>query len=245
MVSALTAKHLCTILFSTLQFFRKKVFGNFWYASGTPSQLVSYLQKKRLTVPEIFLHQLGYLSLRPGNSERHYVQDYPNTAGKISLAKSVLKSDFKSSSEANLVLRQVKEALTMRAPDMLVREFNKLLSELSYSYFPPKQSKQSEAETPGAPETREKLIEGFYSGKIFTLFYAIGLEQQAEKQGYLGRSDFVVRYGGNTWVIEVKVNHPKKAIKHWRTLPWSRSRNKITPGAVIIQFYWESASGGG
>jgi hypothetical protein len=223
--------------FSTLQFFTAKKFGNFWYGSGTPSQLVSYLEKNRLTVPEfnkrevelndilnpdlemrddpeIFLHQLGYLSLRPSKTDQYYILDYPNTEVKMSLARSVLKSDFKSHKEAAVAWKQVGKALARRDPNMLVKEFNILLSKLSYSYFPPKQATATEAtETSVSPHPFEKLSEGFYCGKIFTLFYALGVEQQAEVQSSIGRADFVVTYGGNTWVIEVKVNHKEEGDK--------------------------------
>ncbi|MDR2198864.1 MAG: PD-(D/E)XK nuclease domain-containing protein [Deltaproteobacteria bacterium] len=213
------------------------MFDNFWYGSGTPSQLVSYLEKNRLTIhefnkrevrrnsiinpdlvarynPAVFLQQLGYLSLRSGKSEQYYILDYPNTEVRTSLARSVLTSDFKAEVESELVLTRVKEALTKRAPDMLVREFNKLLSELSYNYFEPKQDKPTDApETSGSAKDFEKISEGLYCGKIFTIFYALDVEQKAEKQGNLGRADFVVTFGGNTWVIEVKVNHKEEGDK--------------------------------
>jgi hypothetical protein len=206
--------------FSTLQFFRKKMFVNFWYGSATPEQLVNYLQKNRLTVPEfdkievnrdniinpvlemrydpaVFLQQLGYLSLRTGNSNQDYILDYPNTEVRLSLARSVLINDFQSDKEAKLVCKQVGEALTRRTPDMLVRAFNRLLSKLSYTYFPPKQENLTDVmKTTVSPKPFEKFSEGFYRGKIFTLFYALGVVQQAEARGNLGRADFVLTYGG-------------------------------------------------
>ncbi|MDR2198445.1 MAG: ATP-binding protein [Deltaproteobacteria bacterium] len=223
--------------FSTLQFFRKKMFDNFWYGSATPERLVNYLRKNRLTVhefdkmevsrnniinpvletrydPAVFLQQLGYLSLRTGNSKQDYILDYPNTEVRMSLARSVLINDFQSAIEAKHVCKMVGEALTRRTPDTLVREFNRLLSKFSHSYFPPKHTNLTEElKTTLSPQPFEKLSEDFYRGKIFTLFYALGVVQQAEARGNLGRADFVLTYGGNTWVIEVKVNHKEEGDK--------------------------------
>ncbi|MDR1793668.1 MAG: hypothetical protein LBR36_09590, partial [Bacteroidales bacterium] len=77
--------------YSTLLFFAKKRFSNFWFESGTPSVIANYLKDRCLTVepfrdfpismefaenpgeidnasPEKFLYQSGYLTLREGTT---------------------------------------------------------------------------------------------------------------------------------------------------------------------------------
>ncbi|MDR1792417.1 MAG: AAA family ATPase, partial [Bacteroidales bacterium] len=95
--------------YSTLLFFAKKRFSNFWFESGTPSVIANYLKDRCLTVeqfrnfpismefaenpgeidnasPEKFLYQSGYLTLREGITD-DYSLDYPNTEVLNSMSK--------------------------------------------------------------------------------------------------------------------------------------------------------------
>ncbi|MDR1792400.1 MAG: AAA family ATPase, partial [Bacteroidales bacterium] len=95
--------------YSTLLFFAKKRFSNFWFESGTPSVIANYLKDRYLTVeqfrdfpismefaenpgeidnasPEKFLYQSGYLTLREGITD-DYSLDYPNTEVLNSMSK--------------------------------------------------------------------------------------------------------------------------------------------------------------
>ncbi|MDR2198467.1 MAG: PD-(D/E)XK nuclease domain-containing protein [Deltaproteobacteria bacterium] len=86
----------------------------------------------------------------------------------------------------------VKTALSRRDPFLLVTEINLLLASLPHQYY-----------------EKNKRNEGFYSSKIFLLFYIIGLDPLAEKSGNPGASDFVINYEEKSWVIEVKVSPNK------------------------------------
>jgi hypothetical protein len=109
------------------------------------------------------------------------------------MALHLLESYFNSAQIAGDVCKRLNKALTERNPELVVNEFNLLLSDIPYDYF-----------------KTGKRDEYFYCSHIFTLFYALNLYFQAEKHGNFGISDFIVKAGDQTWVIEVKVSHDDK-----------------------------------
>jgi hypothetical protein len=206
--------------FSTVLFFDFKEFDNFWFNSGTPEQLVSFLRQIRLNdeeskrfdmeefrglsirrdrittprsdrfhEPETYLYQLGYLSLRPGTTEQDFVLDYPNAEVRQSMGLRLLESYYKSPRAAEGAIQHVLNALSQRDPVALVIEINILLSSLPYDDL-----------------KDGKLSEGQYRRDIFTLFYGAGLDPRAESHNIVGRSDVVLKYGGQAWVIELKTS---------------------------------------
>ncbi|MDR2339739.1 MAG: AAA family ATPase, partial [Deltaproteobacteria bacterium] len=98
---------------SILCLFESKEFRNFWYRTGIPNQLKSFLRNRHLKIkqfrnysiskeriespsdnrfndPEAYLFQLGFLSLRPCDSEDYYLLDYPNVEVRKSLKRRIL-----------------------------------------------------------------------------------------------------------------------------------------------------------
>ncbi|MDR2199488.1 MAG: ATP-binding protein [Deltaproteobacteria bacterium] len=202
--------------YSTLLFLDTKMFDNFWFDSGTSGQLISYLNENNLTFeqfrgaeidrakilspkwdgdedPEIYLYQAGYLSLRPGPSDYEFRLDYPNTEVKMSISRLLVESFLGSDKNARTMRYNVVSALSNSDPSLLVNEINILLSAL-----------------PGEHYKIEKRNEGFYCSKIFILFYILGLDPLAEKSGNLGVADFIINFGGRSWIIEVKMSPDEK-----------------------------------
>jgi len=112
-------KHRLYNPYSTLRFFFHKRFSNYWIESGTSSMFVDYLKSNKLSVeqfrnysvsedffdnsteiekaiPESFLFQTGYLSLREGKEDM-FALDYPNT--EVRNALSMLVSQYISSGQ--------------------------------------------------------------------------------------------------------------------------------------------------
>jgi hypothetical protein len=199
--------------FSTLRFFTAKRFDNFWFNSGTPEQLISFLKKRPLSVaefrgisvsrhrvlnpssdrfydPAIFLYQLGYLSLRPSQDPKGFKLDYPNVEALETLSLRVLESLFDSAQMAEDVGESLRKAAIARDPAALVSEFNKLLSRVPYDDC-----------------GEVSLNESFYLGQMLTLLYAARFSTYAELQGKPGRSDLAFELAGQIWVLEIKLNH--------------------------------------
>jgi hypothetical protein len=59
-------------------------------------------------------------------------------------------------------------------------------------------------------DTSTDHTENFYRHLVFTLFYAMSLNLQAEVHGNLGRSDLELVHEGQAWVFEIKISYNEK-----------------------------------
>jgi hypothetical protein len=201
--------------FSALNFFEMKQFDNFWFDSGSPKQLISFFQNNKhkledfrairvmrelvanpindiIKYPELFLLQLGYLSLRHSPIKGTYLLDYPNKEVRDSMSMHLMMNYFKRPMDALKALILVKEAVMERDPTKFVEQINNIMIELPYDYF-----------------QTGKRDEYFYGPMFFLIFSATGLAFQAEKHGHFGRSDFIINYDDITWVVELKVSNAR------------------------------------
>jgi hypothetical protein len=207
---------------SVMSLFKNKKFGNFWFETATPKQLISFLEKSRFPLeyfhklsvrldnitsptfdrfrePEIYLFQLGYLSICPGESkeENKVILDYPNKEVIQSLSRSIMQSVFNLIKTADDVSEAVLKALEGKNPGVLIKQINKLFSKLPYDDQGTKLKPRDE---------------GFYRSQLFTLFYGLDQNPGLEIHGNWGRSDITVSLGDVTWVFELKYC-PKKSDK--------------------------------
>jgi hypothetical protein len=136
---------------------------------------------------------LGYLTIKSRPSKTEFILDYPNTEVKMSMALRILESYFNSAQIAEDACKRLNKALTDRNPELVVNEFNLLLSYIPFNYF-----------------SAVKRDEYFYCSHIFTLFHALNLYLKVEKHGDFGLKDFMVEAGDQSWVIVAKVSHKYK-----------------------------------
>jgi hypothetical protein len=160
------------------------------------SDSIEYPDYDRFNDPAAYLFQLGYLSLRPCDSEDDYLLDYPNVEVRQSLARVILENYCETDDRAPILCPSIMKALLERNPTFLIDELNKLFATIPHEYYEQKWHID--------PIGRD---EGFYCAQIFLLFYSLNLNFHSEKHERLGRADFVVHAGTQTWVIEVKVSH--------------------------------------
>jgi hypothetical protein len=214
--------------FSTLCFFDKQEFRNFWMKSGTSKLIADYMKTEKLTVeqfrnfsiskdfadepgeldstpPEGFLYQGGYLTIRE-EKEEEYILDYPNrevlNAMSALLARNILSADKSFEDLRTLLLT----ALSKKNIKTLTVALNALLANIPYDDFAT------------AGEIRAMINdyaftarEWLYRSSILAFLRGCGVVVSAEAHTNLGRSDLVVRYGGNTFVMELKVAYePEK-----------------------------------
>ena len=208
---------------STLLFFRRKEFDNYWFESGTPNQLISFFKEMTLTFdgfhniltdkkdlkspaedrfsdPAAYLFQLGYLSIRPGGTETEYLLDYPNEEVRESMKRRLFESLFRSLTDAKKARADLIEAFSKRDPAGVVDVVNRALSRIDHL--------DHGVLKPAENENEEETIlknEYFFRSHIKTLFYGAGLEPRSEVHGNLGRADLIVTSPLQTWVIELKV----------------------------------------
>ena len=144
--------------FSTLDFFQKKAFLNFWMASGSTSMIAKYLKTQNLTVeqfrnlpvsedfltnsveidkakPESFLYQTGYLSLREGISDDLSL-DFPNNEVLNSMSAMLAENILDDHNDNFTYCRiDLLAGLMTSDCDKIVAVFNRLLASIPYDDF--------------------------------------------------------------------------------------------------------------
>jgi hypothetical protein len=223
--------------YSTLLFFTQKKFRNNWFSSGASSRLPSYLKTIHLTVdqfignaitidqlsspsvsrkkidPKVYLYQLGYLSLRPGDKKDIFTLDYPNTEVKLSMIRMLMENSFDDEDRIEKLYSDLQDAAEKRDPVMLVKTFNRMLNAIPYGYrakkSKPKYKTPIEVDVP-LIEIKKKIKkhdEAYYRDLLIALAFGAQLNPLAEVHTSMGRSDLILNSPNVTWVIEVKVKH--------------------------------------
>jgi hypothetical protein len=206
--------------YSTLCFFKEKHFSNFWFDSGTPKFIADYMKNKKLTVeqfrnlqvsddfarnpgnvdttlPEGFLFQSGYLTLRPGITNA-FSLDYPNTEVLNSMSNLLTQNIF--AENINNIQTNLLSALMYGDVKELITVFNILLASIPFDDFA-NAAKQSIKTNRYEFSTQEWL----YRSNIFSFLRGCGITVFAEMHTNKGRPDIVIFHKGKTWVIEIKV----------------------------------------
>ena len=205
--------------YSTLTFFAKKNFLNYWMETGRSKFIADYMKDRHLTVeqfrnfpismdfaqspgdadttpPEGFLYQCGYLTLRPGITDDLSL-NYPNTEVLNSMSALVSQNILRDKDEDYSRCRSnLLEALMSIDYNMIVDVFNRLLASIPYDDF--------------ASAARQNIYkfpaqEWLYRSTILAFLRGCGVVVIAEMHTNLGRPDLVISHKGKTWVIELKV----------------------------------------
>ena len=234
--------------FSTLNFFAKKEFLNFWMKSGTPKMIADYMKTRNLTVeqfrkfpvsrtfvdepgdmdatpPEGFLYQGGYLTIREG-AINEFELDYPNTevlnAMSALLAQNILPAD---NSFGNLQTGLL-TALIKNSVSTLTSTLNALLASIPYDDFAGA-GKLNIMVNDYPFQTQEWL----YRSTIIAFFRGCGVVVLAEMHTNLGRADLVITHRGNTYVVELKVAYKSAdvPVKLAEAVEQMRLKNYLAP----------------
>ena len=207
--------------FSTLLFLDKKVFFNYWMDSGKPKFIADYLKNRNLTVeqfhnlpvskdfvkspgdvdstlPEGFLYQSGYLTLRHGITDDLSL-DYPNTEVLNSMS-ALLSQNILPENTYHFSRNDLLSALMYEDIEKLITVLNSLLASIPYDDF-------SAAARRSISDNNYQIKpqEWLYRSTILAFLRGCGVAVVAEMHTNLGRADLVVSHKGKTWIIEIKV----------------------------------------
>ena len=242
--------------YSTLTFFHKKLFINYWIHTGKPKFIADYLKSRNLTVeqfrnfpithdfaespgdvdstpPEGFLYQSGYLTLRVAK-EGNYTLDYPNIEVLNSMSALVTQNIFQNKGyDSGSYNRRLIHALQNNDYELFKNALNTLLASIPYDDF----SKAAE-ECILIHNYKFPAQEWLYRSSILSFLRGCGVVVEAELHTHLGRPDLVISYNGNVWIIEIKVayqnqNTEKKAEEALRQII-DKQYAKPYPNAVSI-----------
>jgi hypothetical protein len=233
--------------YSTLTFFEKKLFLNFWIDTGRSKVIAEYLKNRSLTVeqfrnlpvsidfaespgdmdstpPEGFLYQGGYLTLRMGTNDR-LLLDYPNTEVLNSMSK-LLTQNIVSENAYNNYRNTLLSALDDKDTDKLVLVLNRLLASIPYDDFT-----QAINQNFVFNDFKFPVQEWLYRSSILSFLRGCGVDVNPEIHTNMGRSDLVIAHRGVTWVIEIKVAYEgdKPATKTKEALRQMEDKNYAKP----------------
>jgi hypothetical protein len=206
--------------FSTLNFFREPTFRNYWFESGTPSFIASYMKDRSLTVEQFrgldvskdfvsypgeietataasFLYQSGYLSLRPGVID-DYSLDYPNYEVLSAMSALLTANILGGRAESEDSRRVFRRHLIAGDVSGVVEEFNRLLAAIPYDDYIG--GAQSAARNFGVVAG-----EWLYRSVLLSYLYGMGLDVEAEPHTSRGRADILVKFRKRAWILELKV----------------------------------------
>jgi len=210
--------------FSFLLFLHQKDFLSYWIGTGASKVIADYLKDRNLTVeqfrgmpisadtilnppaeieavlPESFLYQCGYLSLRPG-IDSDYSLDYPNTEVLNSMSQLLTQNILSSKNEyQSHYYGYLTKALGNGNMEYLIDTFNRLLASIPHNDFDgaAKQDIKDKGYEMTAQEwlCRSCLL-AFLRGCGFVVF--------GEVQTNRGRADIVVKHKDNFFVLEIKM----------------------------------------
>jgi hypothetical protein len=216
--------------FSTLNFFKKKKFHNYWFESATPSSLVEYVKRHDLEVesfrgleaaedftsvteierasPESFLFQSGYLSARRRHG-KNLILDYPNKEVLSSVAALFLYGKFEIP-DIKAAANNLEAALGEGQAEDLIKTYNSLLASLPYDIYEREEQKYKRARERGN-DVLVPYAESFYHALLFALIWSSHVNTTAENHSYWGRSDIEAEKNGHCYVVELKVVEGKEA----------------------------------
>ena len=200
--------------YDVLNLFQKRVFGAYWFETGTPSFLVKLLAERKVFLPrlqalhtnaallssfdadriapEALLFQAGYLTIhdvrQPVLGRWMYTLGYPNREVEASL-NEVLLPEYGVPGDA-----EAQERLTV----ILQRGALDELETLIRSLF---------ASIPSDWYRSNPLagFEGHYASVFYSHFAALGLDVRVEDATSHGRIDMAVLYAGRVFLFEFKV----------------------------------------
>jgi len=201
--------------FSTLLFFNKKEFDNYWFATGTPTFLIEQIKKRNDL--ELFagsrevgneslrgygieneemtalLFQTGYLTIKKKgivDNEAQYTIDFPNYEVKTAFIRSLMKEySFRQSEEINGINKRIAKALKEKDTESLEKNLSELYANIPYDL------------------TTEK--ESYYHSLFLLAGRMSGFEVEGEVHTNKGRIDAVLKKGKDIIVVEIKYSAEK------------------------------------
>ncbi|MEZ4707390.1 MAG: ATP-binding protein [Caldilineaceae bacterium] len=199
--------------FSVLSFFQEAAFRNFWFETGTPTFLLTLMQKEwlykldNLTVSERtlssydieklhalpILFQTGYLTIKEKGKFGLYTLDYPNAEVKESLLDYMI-SDLRHDhgALATPMVVQLYDAFNADNMEQVITLIKSIFKNIPSHIFLAK-------------------AEAYYHSLIYLVFFYLGQYIDAEVNTSDGRLDCVVQTPTHIYILEFKLDQSASA----------------------------------
>ncbi len=210
--------------FSLLNFFSAQHFGNFWFATGTPTFLVNTIRDRGIDPQELegkvvddtffdkfsleeleisgLLFQTGYLTIRDiqrEGFETRYVLDYPNVEVRRSMMHNLAEAfTFKPTSVVSQALLKMQDALRQGQVGDFVAQLRIILADIPY-HWQPKNGRKDE-------EALFRLWEGYFHAIVYIVMGYLRLHVRAETAQHRGRLDLLAETERFLYLIEFKLD---------------------------------------
>ena len=211
------SKRMCDIFnpFSILNCFSSLDFGDYWFASGTPTYLMRLMADSDVNVNELagkeydasefvdykatkqkplpMLYQSGYFTIKGYNQRRNsYMLDFPNEEVRIGMI-SLLASDYFGENEASTSwLNNVSDSLETGDIEKFKLQLTALLANISYRF-------QRKAD--------ERECERHFQYTFYLIMLLLGkYNTYVEKETSQGRIDCVLECPNYVYIFEFKLN---------------------------------------
>ena len=208
---------MCDIFnpFSILNCFSSLAFGDYWFASGTPTSLMRLMADSDVNVNELageeydasefvdykatkqkplpMLYQSGYFTIKGYNQRRNsYMLDFPNEEVRIGMI-SLLASDYFGANEASTSwLNNVSDSLETGDIEKFKLQLTALLANISYRF-------QRKAD--------ERECERHFQYTFYLIMLLLGkYNTYVEKETSQGRIDCVLECPDYVYIFEFKLN---------------------------------------
>jgi len=203
---------------SIMNFFDKRMFGNYWFSTGTPTMLMDIIKNKKLTAFDIensytstslldkydfndidfnsLLFQTGYLTIKKIDLRTGRITlNYPNREVEASFSQNIIK--VLTSGEAELtqsLIYKIADSFSDNTIDKFINYINVLFKNIPYTIIEDKES--------------------YYHSLFYLIMKMTGYQIEAEILEIDSRIDAVIKTDDNIYVIEFKINQSsKKAIE--------------------------------
>ena len=203
--------------YDVLNLFQKRVFGAYWFETGTPSFLVKLLAERQvfspdltrmqsdfsllssfdvdLIEPEALLFQAGYLTIQSATpatpwEEPIYTLGYPNHEVEMALNRALLPAYGVPARQIATTALKIRQSLREADWIGLEGQVRALFASIPSDWY---------RSNPLAG------FEGHYASVFYSHFAALGLDVRVEDATSHGRIDMAVLYAGRVFLFEFKV----------------------------------------
>ncbi len=205
--------------FSILNMFMEKNFGNYWFATGTPSFLIKLIKDQQSDLMEFenlpvqsytfdsydienmdiagVLFQTGYLTIKQitiEDNRQTYELAYPNQEVRDSFLTCLFgEYTQKKLSTGTRALKRMRKAIAVDDMDRFIQEIKALFASIPYHIF-----------------IGER--EAYYHSIIYLLLSLNGAVVKCEDPTNIGRIDAVLETGNKIYIMELKMGSEQDAL---------------------------------
>ena len=201
--------------YDVLNLFKRRLFKNYWFETGTPTFLVDLLFKRQVLslslnsmhssssmlssfdvdnmTTEALLFQTGYLTIKSTETlgdNTFYILGYPNHEVYKSLNESLLSVMVKNPSEQSKQSERLYKALLLNDFDTLKTIFHAFFASIPHHWY---------------TNNTIQTFEGFYASVFYSYFAALGLDVTVEDCTNHGRLDMTLKFNAQVYLFEFKV----------------------------------------